>query len=127
MMKAIRPLALCAITLGVAAFHPGGACAHSFPETETPAAGQTLAALPPQVSIKFDAKIEKLFAKLEVIGPEGKNVAKDAPVVGDDGYTLTVKVPALGPGDYLVKWCVVGIDTHRTEGSYQFTVTGAGH
>ena len=33
---------------------------------------------------------------------------------------MSVKVPALKPGDYTVKWAVVGIDTHHTEGSYTF-------
>ena len=48
------------------------AAAHSFPEQETPSAGQQLSTPPSEVSIKFDAPIEKLFAKLEVLGTDGK-------------------------------------------------------
>ena len=44
--------------------------AHSFPEEESPSAGQTLSAAPAEVTIKFDAPIEHLFAKLEVDGPD---------------------------------------------------------
>jgi methionine-rich copper-binding protein CopC len=102
------------------------ASAHSFPEVETPAAGQTLTASPSEITVKYDAPIEKLFAKLEVLGPDGQNVAQSAPVVGSDGYTLSVKVPPLKPGDYLVKWGVVCVDTHHTQGSYPFTVVGTG-
>ena len=51
------------------------ASAHSFPESETPSAGQTIAAAPSEVVINFDAPIEKLFAKVEVIGTDGKNDA----------------------------------------------------
>jgi methionine-rich copper-binding protein CopC len=112
--------------LAIVMSHAITALAHSFPEVETPAAGQTLTASPPDITIKYDAPIEKLFAKMEVIGPEGKNVAQSEPVVGNDGYTLSVKVPQLKPGDYLVKWGVVCVDTHHTEGSYPFTIAGAG-
>lgn len=100
--------------------------AHSFPEKEAPSAGQTLSAPPAEVSIKFDAPIEHLFAKLEVDGPDGKNCAAGDPMFGGDTRTLAVKVGALAPGVYTVKWAVVGIDTHHTNGSYVFTVKGSG-
>jgi methionine-rich copper-binding protein CopC len=100
--------------------------AHSFPEQQTPAAGAILTTAPAEVSIKYDAPIEKLFAKLEVVGSDGKNEAAGAPQVSADGYTLSVKVGALGPGDYQVKWGVVGADTHHTQGSYTFTVAAKG-
>jgi len=102
------------------------AWAHSFPESETPAAGQTLTSPPSEVTIKYDAPIEQLFARIEVVGPDGQNLALGDPVVGEDGYTLTVRVPPLKPGGYMVKWGVVCVDTHHTQGSYPFTVAGAG-
>ncbi len=98
------------------------ASAHSFPETESPSAGQKVAAAPSEVAINFDAPIEKLFAKLEVIGADGQNLTIEAPQVSDDGTRLSVKVGTLKPGEYLVKWAVVCIDTHHTNGSYTFTV-----
>jgi methionine-rich copper-binding protein CopC len=98
--------------------------AHSFPESEAPAAGQTLNEPPSEVKIKYDAPIEKLFAQLAVVDSTGKNLALGAPTVSEDGYILTVKLPRLKPGNYLVKWRVVGIDTHHTEGSYSFSVAG---
>jgi copper resistance protein C len=76
--------------------------------------------------IKFDAPIEKLFAKLEVMGADGTNEAAGPPQVSDDGIRLSVKVPPLKPGDYTVKWAVVCIDTHHTNGSYIFTVENGG-
>ncbi len=91
------------------------ASAHSFPEKETPTAGEKLASPPSEVVIDFDAPIEKLFAKLEVTGPDGQNLAVGSPQVSDDGIRLSVKVGALKPGDYLVKWAVVCIDTHHTK------------
>ena len=102
------------------------AAAHSFPEEESPAAGQNLAAAPSEVTIKFDAPIEKLFAKLEVTGADGQNLAVGSPQVSDDGIQLSVKLGPLKPGDYTVKWAVVCIDTHHTNGSYTFTVASGG-
>ena len=104
----------------------GVASAHSFPESQTPSAGQKLASAPAEVTINFDAPIEKLFAKLEVTGADGKNEAAGAPQVSDDGRHMSVKVASLKPGDYTVKWAVVGIDTHHTEGSYTFSISSGG-
>jgi copper resistance protein C len=102
------------------------AAAHSFPEEQHPSAGQTLPAPPSEIRIKFDAPIEKLFAKLQVLGADGKDHVVGAPQISDDGIELTSKVEALKPGEYTVKWAVVCVDTHHTEGSYSFTVTGGG-
>jgi copper resistance protein C len=112
--------------LAIVLSNPIVASAHSFPEQETPSAGQKIASPPPEVVIKFDAPIEKLFAKLEVTSADGKNEGVGAPQVSDDGHQLSVKVPALKPGDYTVKWEVVGIDTHHTQGSYTFSVASRG-
>lgn len=122
----IRTSFICVISTIVLVAGAATAHAHSFPEEETPSAGQTLSAPPAQVSIKFDAPIEHLFAKLEVDGPDGKNCAVGDPSFGDNTRTLAVKIEALAPGLYTVKWAVVGIDTHHTNGSYIFTVKGSG-
>ena len=102
------------------------ASAHSFPQEETPSAGQRLSAPPSEVMIKFDAPIEKVFAKLEVLGADGKPQTLSPPKIDPEALTLSVKVDALKPGDYTVKWGVVCIDSHHTEGSYVFTVVGGG-
>ena len=102
------------------------ALAHSFPESESPSAGQKVASVPSEVTINFNAPIEKLFAKLQVTGAYGKNEAVGAPQVSDDGRRLSVKLSALKPGDYMVKWAAVCIDTHHTEGSYTFTILSGG-
>jgi copper resistance protein C len=115
------PLLLAAIVAGIPV-----ASAHSFPQQETPSAGQRLSAPPAEITIKFDAPIEKVFAKLEVLGADGKPETIGSPEVGSSALTLSVKVAALKPGDYTVKWGVVCIDSHHTEGSYVFTVAGGG-
>src|SRR6266850_409636 len=100
--------------------------AHSFPESQTPSAGQKVSSPPAEVTINFDAPIEKLFAKLEVTGADGKNETAGAPQISDDGRHMSIKVASLKPGYYTVKWAVVGIDTHHTEGSYTFSISSGG-
>ena len=98
------------------------ASAHSFPEQENPAAGEALATPPAQISIRYDAPIEKLFDSLQVLDSAGQNKASGEPQVSADGRELSVPVAALNPGEYTVKWRVVCVDTHHTEGSYTFSV-----
>jgi methionine-rich copper-binding protein CopC len=125
-MKALKMYISGALLIAALTGNTIVAAAHSLPESETPSAGQTLASPPSEVAINFDAPIEKLFAKLEVTGADGKNEAAGAQQVSDDGRRLSVKVGALKPGDYTVKWAVVGIDTHHTEGSYTFSIANGG-
>lgn len=101
---------------------PSAASAHAFPQVEQPAAGSTLASSPAQVSIEFDAPIESLFSKLDVIDSTGHNQDQGKPHVEGNRRMLTVKLKPLKPGDYTVRWSVVAEDGHRTEGSYTFTV-----
>jgi methionine-rich copper-binding protein CopC len=109
-----------ALIVGVTA----AASAHSFPEQETPAAGATLNEPPSEVTIKYDAPIERLFASLEVLNSAGQNEALGKPEVSPDGWKLSIPVNKLQPGEYTVRWRVVCIDTHHTQGSYSFTVEG---
>ncbi|HXN86514.1 MAG TPA: copper resistance CopC family protein [Candidatus Binataceae bacterium] len=121
--RSLLPFTMGAMLMVIATGGGPDASAHSFPEEEHPSAGQTIVTTP-EVTIKFDAPIEKLFAKLEVLDAQGNNVVVGTPVISSDGIMLTVKLAALKPGDYTVKWGVVCVDTHHTEGSYMFTVAG---
>jgi copper resistance protein C len=124
-----RKLALfgaCPLVLLVTVAIATTAWAHSFPQEQNPAAGQTLATPPSAVSIKYDAPIEHLFAKLEVVDGSGNDLATSQPEVSSDGRILSVKVKPLKPGEYTVKWAVVCIDSHHTQGSYVFTVGKGG-
>jgi len=119
-----RALALASGTFLASMFGVMAASAHSFPEQEVPPAGATLTYPPTQVTIKYDAPIEKLFASLQVLNSAGQNEAAGAPEVSPDGWELSVPLNKLQPGEYTVQWRVVCIDTHHTQGSYSFTVAG---
>ena len=109
-----------------AAFAPAPAHAHAFPTAEQPLVGATVNTPPSRVAITYDAPIESLFARLEVLNGAGQNETAGPPHVARNQHELSVTLKPLEQGDYTVKWSVVAEDGHRTEGSYVFTVAGGG-
>lgn len=99
----------------------GPASAHAFLKTATPAVGSTVAA-PSQVVIAFTEAIEPRFSTIVV-----QDDAQAAMQIGDirlvDAKSLAIGVKPLQPGHYKVTWHVTATDTHKTEGSFTFTVT----
>ncbi len=114
------------IVLTMAAFGSRTAWAHAFPSTEQPLVGSTVATPPSEVTITYDAPLESLFAKLEVVNSSKEEETVGSATVGPDHRTLSVRLRPLTPGDYTVNWTVVAEDGHRTEGSYDFTVSAGG-
>ena len=54
---------------------------------------------------------------------DGRTIATGQAIVdpGNDKQ-LVLTLPPLAPGRYRVRWHVVSVDTHRTEGEYSFAV-----
>jgi methionine-rich copper-binding protein CopC len=98
------------------------AFAHAHPKTMTPAPDST-GPSPATVSITFSEAIEPKFSSLSVTDEKGKqcNTATSAPVAGDP-TTLTLALPTLPAGVYIVHWVNVAVDGHRLAGEYKFTV-----
>ncbi len=85
--------------------------------------GSEVAASPPELSITFTEGVEPLFSTIQVDGPNGAAIATGKPhVAPDSDRRLVVELPKLAPGTYTVIWHVTSVDTHKTEGSYAFTV-----
>lgn len=110
----------------IAAAPPSPAAAHAFPTAERPAVGSTVTSSPPEVTITFDRPIEALFATIEVLDSGGKNHALGRPTLDASGRRLSVPLKPLQPGQYTVRWSVAAKDSHRTKGSYVFTLSGGG-
>jgi methionine-rich copper-binding protein CopC len=97
--------------------------AHAFLDHALPAVGSTVHAPPPQVQLWFSQKLEPAFSTAQVLDSTGKRVDRaDARVDDGDSTVLTVSLPELAPGRYRVKWRVLSVDTHVTEGDYSFDV-----
>ena len=101
---------------------PAGA--HAFLDHAAPAVGSTIHASPAQVNLWFTQALESAFSTAQVSDASGKRVDKgDSQLDRGDATLLTVSVPPLAPGRYRVRWRVLSVDTHVTEGDYTFDVT----
>ena len=101
----------------------GSVFAHAHYRSSTPADGGTVAASPPELSVTYTEGVEPRFSTIEVQDAAGKRVDKgDAHTVPGDNKVFSVGLPALPPGAYKVIWHVTAVDTHKTEGTFGFTV-----
>jgi methionine-rich copper-binding protein CopC len=99
------------------------AAAHAFLDHATPAVGSRVATSPPRVTLRFSERLEPAFSKLEVDDATGRRVDKgDVAVSADDAAVVAVSLPPLPPGRYRVKWHVLSVDTHVTDGDFTFEV-----
>ena len=110
--------------LAAALVLPGAASAHAFLKSATPAVGATVQTAPTQVAIEFTEGVEPKFSAIKVQDAAGKPMEADAaqPAPGD-AKRLMVHLKPLQPGIYKVTWHVTAQDTHKTEGSFSFTVS----
>lgn len=100
------------------------AFAHAFLDHAVPAVGSTVSGSPGELMLSFTQGIAVAFAHVEIASSEGGKIAAGKPV-GDpsDPMVLHVKLERpLKPGAYKVSWQVVSVDTHRTQGTFNFTV-----
>jgi copper resistance protein C len=108
-----------ALTLALAS---RGVSAHAFLESASPSAGSQFATAPARLTLRFTEGVEPLFCTIELVGPSGAAVALAAPALVENERTLVVSLPKLPPGTYSVIWHATSVDTHKTEGRYQFTI-----
>ncbi|HST75230.1 MAG TPA: copper homeostasis periplasmic binding protein CopC [Acetobacteraceae bacterium] len=102
---------------------PATSWAHARLRSAEPAVGGTVRTAPAQVEITFSEAVEPRFSDITVHDASGRQVdRKDVHVSASDAHRLTVGLEALQPGQYTVNWHATSVDTHKTEGSYSFTV-----
>lgn len=78
---------------------------------------------PEKVTVTFSEAVEPKFSSLTVTDEKGTAVSTDKSAADpNDSKTLTLVVPKLVPGDYLVHWVSVAADGHKMQGEYKFTV-----
>ena len=102
---------------------PFAAFAHAQLEEATPAVGGTVAP-PREIRLKFSEGVEAHFCAVAVTAEGGAAVPVGALSVDPaDPSVLIAKLgKTLAPGVYTVAWHAVSVDTHKTQGSFSFTV-----
>jgi copper resistance protein C len=98
----------------------GGASAHAFLDHAEPRVGNTVATPPQQVTLWFTQKLEPAFSTVTVTNAAGQRV--DAGKASVSGSQMSVSLRSAGPGTYHVKWHVLSVDTHTSEGNFTFKV-----
>jgi copper resistance protein C len=99
------------------------AAAHAFLDHALPAVGSTVHESPRSVRLWFTEPIEPAFSRVSVLDAAGKSVdAGDSHVDSSEPSILAASLPVLAPGTYRVKWRVVSVDTHVTEGDFTFDI-----
>jgi copper resistance protein C len=110
--------------LGLVIVLPGApASAHAFLERASPPVGSDTATSPSELTLTFTEGVEPLFSTIELRGPNNTVISIGKPHLpsGND-RRLAVGLPRLSPGTYTVIWHATSVDTHKTEGSYRFSV-----
>jgi hypothetical protein len=98
----------------------GRADAHAFLDHAEPRVGSTVPTAPREVSLFFTQQLEPAFSGAQVYDSSGAQVDQGRAQVA--GSVMRVSVKALSPGTYRVRWKVLSVDTHTTEGSFTFRV-----
>jgi copper resistance protein C len=97
-----------------------GAEAHAFLDHAEPRVGSTVATAPRELSLSYTQKLEPAFSSVEVTDANGRRVDLGRPSIS--ASVMRVGLRPLSPGTYRVRWHVLSVDTHTTEGSFTFQV-----
>jgi methionine-rich copper-binding protein CopC len=98
----------------------GKATAHAFLDHAEPRVGNKVATAPREVTLWFTQKLEPAFSTITVTNPAGQRV--DTGKTRVSGSQMSVSLRPGGSGTYHVKWHVLSVDTHTTEGNFSFQV-----
>jgi copper resistance protein C len=115
-MRAVRTLgctAALALLCGVAA-------AHAFLDEAAPRVGTTVRTAPREITLTFTQDLEPAFSTVTITDASGQRVDAGKPSVA--GNVMRVPLRPIGVGKYRVTWRVLSVDTHTTEGAFNFAV-----
>ena len=98
------------------------AFAHAQLEKATPAVGGTVASAS-EIRLEFSEGVELKFTKVSLTGPGGAAPLGAARTESGNQAVLIVPIAKpLSAGVYTVHWQAVSVDTHHTQGTFEFTV-----
>lgn len=120
-MKNFRTLVLATLA---GAFAATAAMAHAFLDHAVPGVGATVQSAPSELELSFTQEITPAFSGASLASAEGGTIATGKATVNAASPSV-LHVPLdqkLKPGVYVVNWHVVSVDTHRSTGSYKFTI-----
>jgi copper transport protein len=99
---------------------------HALPVHYDPAPNAVLREPPTQVQITFSEHVNPDISKIVVVNPSNQEIDNRDSQVSADGYTMTVTLPLLPAGTFVVFWRTHSADDgHIAGGSYIFHIARA--
>jgi methionine-rich copper-binding protein CopC len=100
---------------------------HAVVVESSPAQGVTLQQFPEQLLLRFNVNIERAFTRATITGPDGRAIPLSIPAEKQPAATITdrlvIPLPSLPPGSYLIRYKIMAVDGHMTEGALRFSVS----
>lgn len=128
---AIRRWRIAAAAAGWVAFllalNPTLAAAHALVLESSPPPDAVLAHAPEQILLRFNSRIEHRLTRLTLTDTQGRAIPL-SPLAPADAAPdrLVIPLPPLAPGTYVLRYRVLAVDGHLTEGLLRFTVREPG-
>jgi methionine-rich copper-binding protein CopC len=100
------------------------AASHAIVLESSPAHDAVLERAPGQVTLRFNSKIEKRFTRITLAAGDRPATPIVLPDRDDPSAPDRVVIPLspLAPGVYVLRYRVLAVDGHITEGALRFTV-----
>jgi methionine-rich copper-binding protein CopC len=112
-----------AFALAALLFAPAVVRAHAFLDHSDPAVGSTVPTSPAVIHVWFTQQVEPAFSWVNVTDKSGAPMSDGTASIDPSNQSeLDLKLKPLPAGTYTVKWHVVSVDTHATEGDFTFVV-----
>ena len=115
------PRVVAAGVLLACALSAAAASAHSLLLESSPPVNGTVGAVPAELRLRFNNRIEKRLSRLRLVNERGeaRDLAVDA---GGPADRLTAPLSEIGSGRYRVEWQVLSTDGHVVTGRFTFAV-----
>ena len=121
----MRPLSSLLYAAPLLLVSAGAAFAHAHLLSVSPPADSTITATPDDVTIVFSEGVEPRFSAIAVTDAAGQRVDDGQPHLAGAPTRLAVGLRPLAVGSYSVAWNATSVDTHKTDGRYEFTLAAA--
>ena len=126
MIRSTWPALTAALLLGLAGplWPVPPVSAHAIVLESFPVHDAVLARSPEQVTLRFNSKLEQRFTRVTLTAGDRPPAAVTLPDGNGTGAPDRVVIPLapLAPGVYVLRYRVLAVDGHITEGALRFTV-----
>ena len=101
---------------------PAMSQAHTALKASTPKNGVTVATIPSDLDLVFNAEVRLI--KLELMGV-GHEMPTNFEPSSEVASTYKIQTPGMHPGEFTVNWAAIGADGHTVTNSFSFVVDPA--